>query len=286
MSKDSAISWTHHSFNGWWGCFKVSDGCKNCYAETFSKRTGRDIWGPPATTDRRTFGDKHWAEPLAWDKAAREAGERHRVFAFSMADVFEDHPSVWNERNRLWDLIAETTNLDWLLLTKRPENVMGMVPTDWSHHWPAYVWLGTSVEHQQAADERIPHLLRPPAAVRFLSCEPLLGPVDLRSRYMVECPSCGRSHLGYCEDPKAGIGWVIAGGESGPKHRPMGLDWLTGIVDQCREAGVKVFVKQDSGMYPGRQGRIPDAYWLHEWPETPAPSARQQARAVGGEGGG
>lgn len=268
MSKDSAISWTHHSFNPWWGCFKVSDGCKNCYAETFSKRTGRDIWGPPSTTDRRLFpNESHWREPLKWDRDAKAAGERHRVFCASMADVFEDHPAVWNERNRLWDLIAETTNLDWLLLTKRPENVMGMVPMDWAHHWPEYVWLGTSVEHQQAADQRIPHLLKTPAPIKFLSCEPLLGPVDLT---LVPYVYTGR------------ISWVIVGGESGPRHRPMEIGWLTALVDQCRWAGITPYVKQDSGMYPGRQGRIPDDYWVHEWPEIAAPPAAAEAARGGG----
>lgn len=271
MSKDSAIGWTHHSYNPWWGCFKVSPGCQNCYAETFSRRTGHDIWGPPKTTDRRLFGDKHWAEPLVWDKAAQEAGERHRVFCASMADVFEDHPAVWNERNRLWDLIAETTNLDWLLLTKRPENVMGMVPMDWAHHWPEYVWLGTSVENQEAADQRIPHLMRTPAAIKFLSCEPLLDPVTLGQwidgvyvNWLTgEYPDGDRSKR-VC-DP---LSWVIVGGESGPKHRPMDLPAALEIIEQCKAADVATYVKQDSGQYPGRQGRIPDAYWLHEWPES------------------
>ncbi len=281
MSKDSAISWCHHSYNPWWGCFKVSDGCKNCYAETFSKRTGRDIWGPPATTERRLFGDAHWREPLKWDRAAQEAGERHRVFCASMADVFEDHPAVWNERNRLWDLIAETTNLDWLLLTKRPENVMRMVPMDWSHHWPEYVWLGTSVENQQAADERIPHLLASPAAVRFLSCEPLIGPLDLPFDNISNLPPLPgtewlqppTSSLGWyrINDFEPAISWVIVGGESGPKHRPMDVAWLRSIVEQCREAGVAVFTKQDSGLYPGRQGRIPDDYWVHQFPTVAEP---------------
>lgn len=289
MSKDSAIGWTHHSYNPWWGCFKVSDGCKSCYAETFSKRTGHAVWGPPATTERRLFGDAHWREPLTWDKAARDAGERHRVFCASMADVFEDHPSVWNERNRLWDLIAETTNLDWLLLTKRPENVMGMIPMDWAHHWPEYVWLGTSVENQQAADERIPHLLKTPAAVRFLSMEPLLAPVNLARIHMGRADMDVLAGCGVITSGAAGqsipnafcdpLSWVIIGGESGPKHRPMDLRWLEHIVRACQQNDIPVFVKQDSGMYPGRQGRIPDEYWIQEFPEpAPAPATGSAGR--------
>jgi protein gp37 len=297
MSKDSAIGWTHHSFNCWWGCFKVSDGCKNCYAETFSKRTGRDIWGPPATTERRLFGDVHWREPLKWNAAAEAAGERQRVFCASMADVFEDHPAVWESRQRLWDLIAETPALDWLLLTKRPENVMGMVPMDWTQYgFPSNVWVGTSVEHQAAADERIPHLLGIPAAVRFLSCEPLLGRVELFRYDEDEGALRGPGVVvsggmtvgtddyppeGY-DDSYPGIDWVIVGGESGPKHRPMDLPAALDIIDQCKAAGISVYVKQDSGKYPGRQGRIPDAYWLHEYPRTAAPAGSGAPNADGG----
>lgn len=108
MGKNSKIEWTHHTWNPWWGCVKVSQGCEHCYAETFAKRTGHSIWGPAKTTQRRTFGDKHWAEPLKWDADAAKAGERHRVFCASMADVFEDHPQLHAERPRLWSLIAQT----------------------------------------------------------------------------------------------------------------------------------------------------------------------------------
>jgi protein gp37 len=287
MSENSVIGWTHHTFNGWWGCFKVSPGCQNCYAEAFSKRTGHDIWGPPKTTSRRLFGDKHWSEPLKWNADAEKAGERRRVFGFSMADVFEDHPDVWDARQRLWDLIEETPALDWLLLTKRPENVMGMVPMDWTEHgFPLNVWLGTSVENQDAADERIPHLLATPAAVRFLSCEPLLGPVNLSKVCMGKRPGqLGEfdqyidavdgwhiDGMGFGRRLQRGLDWVIVGGESGPGHREMQMPWLVNLTHQCRDADVPVYVKQDSGAYPGRQGHIHDNFWLHEFP--PAPAAR------------
>lgn len=286
MSANSAISWTDHTFNPWWGCFKVSAGCANCYAETFAKRTGHSIWGPPATSPRRLFGDKHWQEPLKWHAAAEKSGQRARVFCASMADVFEDHPEVVGERRRLFALINLTPWLDWQLLTKRPENVASMVPEEWAAGFPPNVWLGTSVEDQDAADARIPYLLAIPAAVRFLSCEPLLGPVNLVNDKpiignVVQAGNptywlTGRPHWG---EPRAETGgrpleigprihWVIVGGESGPKHRPMDPDWLTSLLTQCHEADVPVWVKQDSGLHPGRQGRIPDALYVQQFPRV------------------
>lgn len=165
--ENSKIEWTTHTFNPWWGCVKVSAGCEHCYAETFSKRTGHSIWGPAKTTSRRLFTDKHWAEPLKWNETAQQAGERHRVFCASMADVFEDHPQVIDARQRLFELIDRTPYLDWLLLTKRPENIRRLWPFGWyddQYTWPN-IWLGTSVENQIAADTRIPHLLGIPATV-------------------------------------------------------------------------------------------------------------------------
>lgn len=148
---------------------KVSPGCTYCYAETFAKRTGHDIWGPAKTTTRRTFGAKHWTEPLAWHGAAMRAGVKRRVFCASMADVFEDHPALTAERERLWALVRMTPMLDWQILTKRPENIAAMLPDDWSSGYEN-VWLGTSVEDEQRADERIPVLQGIPARVRTSSC--------------------------------------------------------------------------------------------------------------------
>ena len=242
MSQNSKIEWTDHTFNPWWGCVKVSDGCRECYAETFSKRVGHNVWGPAATTPRRFFGDARWREPLRWNADAEKAGERARVFCASMADVFEDHPEVGPHRERLFSLMAETLWLDWLLLTKRPENIMRMVPESWQGGFPPNVWMGTSTEHQAAADERIPHLLAVPAAVRFLSAEPLLGPIDL-TKFQPFCRSldgfrAARGILGGTVD------WVIAGGESGPKARPMHPDWARSLRDQCISAGVAFHFKQ------------------------------------------
>src|SRR5689334_16021242 len=134
MGAKTKIGWTHHTFNAWWGCHKVSPACKHCYAESFSKRTGHAVWG--ANAPRRFFGDAHWREPLKWNAAAEKAGERRRVFCGSMMDVFEWHDEPTNEqmnaaRARLWELIESTPWLDWLLLTKRPENASSVLPDRW-----------------------------------------------------------------------------------------------------------------------------------------------------------
>jgi len=224
MGEVSAIEWTDATFNPWWGCARVSAACRFCYAEAWAKRTGHDVWGEGG--ERRLFGDKHWAEPLRWNAKAEKAGKPLRVFCASMADVFEDHPALPEPRWRLWGLIDRTPWLTWQLLTKRPENVAGMVPWAWGRSmtsWPPNVWLGTTIENQETADERLPHLLRPYPAVRFLSYEPALGPVSI---------------------DLDGIDWVIAGGESGPKARPPNVDWFRAMRDQCAAAGVPFLFKQ------------------------------------------
>ena len=260
MSKNSTIEWTDHTFNPWWGCVKVSPGCQYCYAETLSRRVGHSVWGPAATTTRRTFGLRHWDEPRRWNEVAQATGQRARVFCASMADVFEDHPQLPRERAMLWNLIEETPWLDWQLLTKRPENIRRMVPGSWlwpadgfgRGGWPLNVWPMTSVENQEQAERRIPELLRVPARMKGLSCEPLLGPVNLTA-WLACCPSCGSPRrdrsadaCGYCGNhPEvAGVGWVIAGGESGPKARPMHPDWPRVLRDQCQSAGVPFLFKQ------------------------------------------
>ena len=212
MGSNSKIEWCDHTFNPWMGCTKVSDGCKHCYAEQLmDKRWGKVQWGPQGK--RVKTSDANWAEPLRWNKQAGELGIRYRVFCASLADVFEHKDAqpemdVW--RAELFALMLETPNLDWMLLTKRPENVRTMLraagewwfqkaPTTydvkllrWVHHGerfaPANVWIGTSVENQEQADSRILALLNIPAKVRFLSMEPLLGSVDL-GLTMLDYPS-------------------------------------------------------------------------------------------------
>lgn len=230
MAKNSRIEWTTHTFNPWWGCVKVSPACKHCYAEAWAKRVGSRVWGIKA--ERRFFGDKHWAEPIKWDAAAAEAGERPRVFCASMADVFEDRRDLDAARARLWKLIEATPNLDWLLLTKRPELVRNMVP--WGETWPENIWLGTTVEDQEWAEERLPHLAEIPAAVRFISAEPLLGPLEI-SRWL------GNN-----------IDWVITGGESGPKARPSSPSWFLDLLNQCMASEVPFHFKQWGDWAPGQ----------------------------------
>lgn len=251
MGANSEISWTDHTFNPWWGCAKVSAGCAHCYADTLAHRYGHNVWGPPATTGRKTMSAAYWKSPLRWNRAAEQAGKRARVFCASMGDVFEQHPAVAGERARLWPLIDATPWLFWLLLTKRPENIAGMVPATWIARPRANVGFGTSVEDQAAADARIPFLLSIPAAMRFLSCEPLLGPLDLRD-FLTD----GAGH------------WVIAGGESGPRHRPCDPVWVRGIRDQCADAFVPFYFKQWGGARSTSGGRELDGQLWGELPEA------------------
>jgi protein gp37 len=247
--ENSKIEWTHHTFNPWVGCTKVSAGCKNCYAETMmDKRWGKVEWG--VNGQRLRTSKAYWRKPLAWDKAAAAAGVRHRVFCASLADVFEDKFDQRAEMDRwrsdLMCLIQSTPNLDWLLLTKRPENVMGMFDAAWQMvgglpvaELPTNVWIGVSVENQEQADIRIPELLQIPAAVRFLSMEPLLGHVNLTLHDLPE--NCPTWHDG-CNCVM--VDWVIVGGESGHDARPMHLRWARAIRDHCNWAKVPFFFKQ------------------------------------------
>jgi protein gp37 len=277
MAENSGISWTHNTFNPWRGCTKVSEGCRNCYAETMSGRNPGvlGIWGPNG--NRVVAAESYWREPIKWNKQAAEAGERRRVFCASLADVFEDWDGpmmaagkediILGEdyrasngknrltmdmvRRRLFELIRVTPWLDWLILTKRPERMAEYVRTSTDSidgviaggHWPSdfpNVWLGTSAENQKAADERIPHLLQTPAAVRFLSCEPLLGPVNLSAYFGGEYATVDGSEDNY----NFGVDWVIVGGESGHDARPMHWRWAWSLRDQCQAAGVPFFFKQ------------------------------------------
>lgn len=227
MAKNSAIEWTHHTFNPWWGCVRVSPGCKNCYAEAWARRIGLEVWG--AKVPRRFFSDVHWNEPIKWNEEAKRDRVRRRVFCASMADVFERRDELNPWRDQLWALIEETPWLDWLLLTKRPERIRDSVP--WGDTWPRNVWLGTTAENQRWAEKRVPVLLEHPAIVRFVSAEPLVGPLNLSS------------WLTYDKSGKR-VDWVIAGGESGARARPMNPDWARFLRDQCRAASVAFHFKQ------------------------------------------
>lgn len=239
MSETSSIEWTRSTFNPWWGCTKISPGCDNCYAERDAHRWGTQ-WGQDA--ERRFFGDKHWNEPLNWNrKAAAEQAidpnAQWRVFCASMADVF-DKAVPQDVRERLWDLIDATPNLTWLILTKRIGNLGGMIPDRWSVTLPPNVWIGISVVNQEEADRDIPKLLRVKAHCRWLSMEPLLGAVDLSQS--VGC--VGRCSHEHCTP--LDLDWVVVGGESGPNARPMRADWARSIRGQCSTAGIQFLFKQ------------------------------------------
>lgn len=260
MAENSNIEWTNHTFNPWRGCTKVSPGCANCYAEKMSHRNPGTlgVWGDDGT--RVIAAESYWRQPIKWNKAAEKAGERHRVFCASLADVFEDRPELVEPRIRLFHLIDNTPNLDWLLLTKRPENIarmtpgIGDCPDGCTPLVRPNVWIGVSVEDQQRADERIPYLLSTPAAVRFLSVEPLLGAVKINPLFIN--PIQGTSQHG-----QRFIDWVIVGGESGHGARPMHPDWARSLRDQCQAAGVPFFFKQWGEWIPGAGNGFT------QWPE-------------------
>lgn len=296
MAENSKIEWTHHTFNPWRGCTKVSDGCRNCYAETMSRRNPATlgIWGDNGT---RVLGaENYWKQPLRWNTHRAQCGicgywnhptwkicqkknctgtendfvfvKRPRVFCASLADVFEDRPELNTPRARLFDLMRQTPNLDWLLLTKRPENIIHLIyqlpldfwpqeTRDMAINWlygnpPKNVWIGTSVENQEMADRRIPELLKVPAKVRFLSCEPLLGDIKWLCAPN-ERPQPRGIGTDYEWHPKGcidtAIDWVIVGGESGPDARPMHPDWARSIRDYCKAANVPIFIKQMGSEY-------------------------------------
>jgi protein gp37 len=242
MGENSKIEWTDHTFNPWVGCTKIGPGCDHCYAESWAKRTGSSaLW---MGSRRRTSAD-NWRKPLKWHREAGALGVRRRVFCASLADVFDNavEPS-W--RADLWELIEATPCLDWLLLTKRIGNARDMLPLRWWNGLPGHVWLGATVVNQQEAERDLHKLLAVPARVRFLSMEPLLGPVDLRPQ---------PDHFMH------GVDWVIVGGESGGHAREMAPDWARSLRDQCKHASVSFFMKQMT-----RKEAIPADLLVREFP--------------------
>lgn len=262
MAENTKIEWAHHTFNPWIGCTKVGPGCDHCYAEKERASTLLGVkWG--ANTPRHRTSDENWKKPGRWNKQAEREGVRYQVFCASLADVFDN--AVDREwRDDLATLILNTPHLDWLLLTKRIGNAGAMLGAMFLDGPPDNVWIGATITSQAEADRDIPKLLAVPAAKRFLSMEPLLGPVNLRSwidddkfrcgecdhsfnctdeteRPRLECPMCGH-------DPvmvdQGRIDWVIVGGESGPHARPMHPDWARSLRDQCEAAGVPFMFKQ------------------------------------------
>lgn len=269
MGDTTEISWADHTFNPWIGCAKMSPACEHCYAETLMDTRYKKVkWGPSGTRVKTSVAN--WNKPIQWDRKAEKDGVRRRVFCASLADAFEDRSELTEWRDVLFATIQATQHLDWLLLTKRPQNIARMASEalGWDvakHGMPPHAWIGTSVENQRYADERIPHLLRVPAAVRFLSCEPLLGPVNLTRYIPCERTSENLYHgfvtplRGWYSDREQGRGsgslgpaidWVITGGESGQHARPSHPDWFRALRDQCQAAGVAFHHKQWGEWHP------------------------------------
>lgn len=316
MAENTKIEWADHTFSPWTGCTKVGPGCDNCYAEGWSKRAGPKVgkWGPGAPRVRTT--PANWRLPLKWEReaavvqagwaegvklygseeAALAAGHlkpsRPRVFCSSLADVFDNEvPAEW--RADLFELISKTTHLDWLLLSKRIGNARFMIQqalialgdpaTDMLSSWPwPNVWLGATVVNQAEADRDIPKLLAVPARVRFLSIEPMLGPIDLSTASGAKalpmywegaaadgplptyCGTSGRrlndaQRRGWVktsENMSPWIDWVIGGFESGPRARPGNPAWARLLRDQCAAAGTAFLWKQNGEW--ARGGDLPD----------------------------
>jgi len=282
----SKIEWTEATWNPIAGCSKVSSGCANCYAERMSQR----LAAMGQTKYRGVVDDRgHWTGKVNFDEAELLKPLKRRkptmYFVCSMSDLFQEAvPFAFIDK--VFAVMALCSQHTFQVLTKRPERMSryfagdggtsgvelrimrameplvgkqgaykGQGRTSWLAETERVlplpnVWLGTSVENQECADKRIPHLIECPAAVRFLSCEPLLGPIDIQGTTPV-----GRN-----------VDWVIVGGESGPGARPMNLDWARDIRDTCVEAGVPFFFKQVGGVNKNAAGRLLDG---REWNEMP-----------------
>jgi len=238
------------------GCTKISAGCTNCYADAQDHRWGNDHWGPGKP--RELTSEKNWRQPLLWQEEAKRTGKFHSVFCASLADVFDAEAPVGG-LDRLWKLIALCPNLTWLLLTKRSNRIKESLPVGWGEKGWSNVRLGTTVENQAAADQRIPELLNVPGSdvLRFLSCEPLLEAVDLewpKTIYPEGPPMCCDGRECGCRGMPAepplywgsprSVSWVIAGAESGDNARPMNEDWVRGLRNQCQSASIPFLYKQ------------------------------------------
>ena len=221
MAENTGIEWTDHTFNPWIGCQKVSQGCRHCYAEALTARYQWTTWGPSGQRVRTSAAT--WQKPGHWNTRAASYRRRRRVFCASLADVFDEQAPAGALAD-LWELIRQTPALDWQLLTKRPERIAESLPDNWRDGW-GNVWMGITTESQEAYDRRWPILAALPAAVKFISYEPALRPLTLS---------------GHPTAPH----WVIWGGESGPRARPMEPEWARQVTAECRHLGVPVFGKQ------------------------------------------
>lgn len=247
MAENSKIGWTDHTHNFWWGCNKVSEECRHCYIAGIMRRGGKEPFNGPMRT-------KNWANPLKWNRQAAAVRQRQRIFTCSMSDFF--HPAADEWRAEAWQVIKGCDWLDWLVLTKRPELVLDRLPSDWQSGYPN-VWLGTTAGCESSL-QRVKQIIEIPAAVRFVSAEPLLEAIDL-SPYLHS------------------LHWVITGCEQAKKgvRRLMELDWVRSIDRQCKSAGVPHFFKQyyveDKGT-PREDGLL-DGTLTQAWPQTRLPIA-------------
>lgn len=291
MAETTHIAWADATWSPWRGCTKVSAGCLNCYAEVLSRRNPAVLgeWGP----DGRRVVNRDWRKPLAWDRAAEKAEVRRRVFP-SLCDWLEWRDDIVSFTLDFLDLIANTPHLDWLLLTKRPENLMpvlqhamhkdrpaGRLAADWYDGAPPpNLWFGVSCEDQANANKRLPVAAMVPAAVRWVSYEPALGAIDfrrIRPPFAVYTEDNAWDSLVDVPFGYGGLDWIVVGGESkqgGREARPFRLDWARETVRQGREAGVPVFVKQ-LGSNPVDRGAAGDVCLgfisragtdMEEWP--------------------
>ena len=246
MAEKTGIAWTDSTFNPWIGCTKVGPGCDHCYAEALmDKRWHRVRWG--AGEQRERTSQSNWRQPLLWERE-HEAfmlahGRRRRVFCASLADVFDNEaPPQW--RGELWALVKATPHLDWLILTKRIGNVRGMAPAD---GMPPNVWLGATMVNQPEWDRDVRKLLAVDASVRFVSVEPMVGPIS------------GGLVL-------HGLDWVIVGGESGHGARPIQREWIESLRRECEVAGVAFFFKQWGGASATAGGCDLHGHEVKQWP--------------------
>lgn len=254
MAETTEIAWCDSTHNEWLGCMKVSAGCDNCYAETLmDTRYHRVKWGQrrtdgslPSVGTRSLTSESNRRKPFSWNRKAAEFrmahGHRQRVFCSSLSDVFDNQvPKAW--RRNLFSTIESTPELDWLLLTKRPENIGDMVDDGgWFKQIPRNVWLGTTCEDQAAYDKRWPILAQFNVRVRFISYEPAIGPLTI-------------------VDHKEKPDWLICGGESGKGFRRMTLKWAEDIMEECDEYFIPFFMKQMSGKEP-----IPEDVMVRQFP--------------------
>lgn len=250
MAKDTKIAWADSTFNPWWGCKKISTGCKFCYAEALAVQLGyRNLW----SGQFRTFGDKIWNEPVRWNRLAKKKGVPSRVFCGSMCDIFqEDLPeNIQKERQKLFSLINTTPWLDWMMLTKRAKNAALTLGLFHKQPLPNNLWIGVTIEGDdaQTADQNVSFLTQIPAFLRFISFEPLLG--------------------GYIPDLR-NIDWIIIGGES-QSTRIMEPDWVDNLIEKARNTKPvppKIFFKQAGSALASRWGMSGKGDNLNELPQT------------------